>query len=50
MLDREKEMRKGNITKEEEKKIQVNKVLEDMYLYSNIVKKEIKKEKEENPD
>ena len=50
MIAREKEMRKGNITKEEEKKLQINKVLEDMCIYSNIVKKEIKKEKEENPE
>ncbi len=30
--------------------MKINEVLEDMYIYGNIMKEEIQKEKEENPD
>ena len=50
MLAREEEMRKGNLSQAENRQLKIKRVLEDMCIYSNIIKKEIKEEKEKNPE
>ena len=53
MLENQKRIRESNynsnvIMTEQQKNQQINEALEDMYIYGELTKKEIKKEKEEH--
>lgn len=56
IIENEKKMRQKNeeihdqVEKEKQTNNKINRVLEDMYIYGNIIKQEIKEEKEKNPE
>ena len=50
ILAREEKMRKGNLSQAEKRQLKIKRVLENMCIYSNRIKKEIKEEKEKNPE